>query len=95
MPTNEPFWGRSLHESCRTVVNICCATGKGGHAAYPHDLVDPVIPAAELVGALQSLVSRETPPTDSAVISVSRFNTGTSLLCPVCLRGLRFGEAVM
>ena len=32
--------------------------------------------AAELVGALQSLVSRETSPTDSAVVTVARFNTG-------------------
>ena len=50
--------------------------GLGGHAAIPHLAVDPVVAASAIVLALQSLVSRETSPTDSAVISVTRFNTG-------------------
>lgn len=52
--------------------------GVGGHAGLPHRTRDPVVAAAAVVGALQPLVSRETPPTDGAVVSVSRFNTGAS-----------------
>lgn len=50
--------------------------GKGGHAALPHLAVDPVIAAAAVVSAAQSLVSRETSPLASAVLSITRFNTG-------------------
>lgn len=50
--------------------------GQGGHAGLPHRLRDPVIAAAAVVGSLQPLVSREIAPSDSAVVSVSRFNTG-------------------
>ncbi|KAL6761764.1 hypothetical protein V8C86DRAFT_2531108 [Haematococcus lacustris] len=50
--------------------------GQGGHAAMPHLAVDPVVAAAAVVLALQPVVSRETAPTDGAVISVSRLNTG-------------------
>ena len=52
--------------------------GVGGHAGLPHRTRDPVVAAAAVVGALQPLVSRETAPTDGAVVSVSRFNTGAS-----------------
>lgn len=51
-------------------------TGRGGHAAMPHLCVDPVVAAAATVGALQSLVSRETSPADSAVVSVTCLNAG-------------------
>ena len=54
--------------------------GKGGHAAMPHLTTDPVVGAAAVVQALQLLVSRETDPVDSAVISVTQFNTGQMLL---------------
>lgn len=54
--------------------------GRGGHAALPHTAIDPVVAASAAVLALQPLVSRETAPTDSAVISVTRFNTGAALL---------------
>ena len=51
--------------------------GEGGHAAMPH-LTHDVIPAmAQMVLALQCLVSRETDPTASAVVSVTNFNAGT------------------
>lgn len=50
--------------------------GQGGHAGLPHRLRDPVVAAAAVVGSLQPLVSREVAPSDSAVVSVSRFNTG-------------------
>jgi len=52
--------------------------GKGGHAAMPHHSVDPVFIGAQLVTALQSLVSRNTDPTDSAVLSVTEFHAGSA-----------------
>jgi amidohydrolase len=52
--------------------------GRGGHAAYPHDAVDPVVIAAEVVTALQTLVSRRTDPRDSVVVTVGRLRAGTA-----------------
>jgi len=51
-------------------------TGRGGHAAMPHQAVDVVLAGSALVQALQSLVSRNTDPLDSAVVSVTRFHAG-------------------
>jgi IAA-amino acid hydrolase len=51
--------------------------GRGGHAAMPHLNADPVVPAAAIVGALQSLVSRETSPLGSAVVSATTLRAGT------------------
>lgn len=50
--------------------------GRGGHAATPHMTADPVVVGALIVTALQPLVSRETSPTQGAVVTVARFNTG-------------------
>lgn len=52
--------------------------GKGGHAAFPHTCVDPVPVAAQIVTALQTVVSRETRPTDSAVLTVSAIHGGSA-----------------
>lgn len=46
-------------------------SGRGGHAGMPHMNVDPVVAAAALVSLLQTLVSRDTSPLDSAVVSVT------------------------
>lgn len=51
-------------------------TGRGGHGAMPHTTADPVVAAAAVVGALQTLVSREADPTRATVVTVARFNTG-------------------
>ncbi len=51
--------------------------GKGGHAAMPHRARDVIVAGSEIVLALQSLVSREVDPLDSAVVSVSKFEAGT------------------
>ncbi|RTL47682.1 MAG: amidohydrolase [Rhodocyclaceae bacterium] len=51
-------------------------TGRGGHAAMPHQAVDVVLAGSALVQALQSLVSRNTDPLDSTVLSVTRFEAG-------------------
>lgn len=52
--------------------------GKGGHAAYPHESADPIVAAAALITALQTLVSRNTSPFDSAVVSVTQISGGTA-----------------
>ncbi len=51
-------------------------TGRGGHAAMPHQAVDVVLAGSALVQAAQSLVSRNTDPLDAAVVSVTRFHAG-------------------
>lgn len=51
-------------------------TGKGGHASRPHLTVDPVVVACNLVVALQSIVSRNVDPTQTAVITVGSIHAG-------------------
>lgn len=50
--------------------------GKGGHGAYPHRTVDPIVLAASLVMELQTIVSREVAPTDPAVVTVGSIHGG-------------------
>jgi IAA-amino acid hydrolase len=50
--------------------------GVGGHAAMPHLTVDPVPTAAKLITELQTIVSRETDPLDSAVVSITAIHAG-------------------
>ena len=52
--------------------------GKGGHAAMPHDAIDPIPAAAEVVLALQSEVARTTPVTDPIILSITCINAGTA-----------------
>ena len=52
--------------------------GRGAHAAYPHLAVDPVVVAAQVILALQTLVSREIEPTEPAVVSVTQVQAGTA-----------------
>ncbi|AGC46860.1 M20 (carboxypeptidase Ss1) subfamily protein [Myxococcus stipitatus DSM 14675] len=51
--------------------------GKGGHGAYPHTTVDPVVMAARTVLSLQTLVSREKHPLEPAVVTVGSIQGGT------------------
>lgn len=51
--------------------------GRGGHGAYPHTTRDPVVLAAQIVLALQTIVSRELSPLESAVITVGSIHGGT------------------
>ena len=51
--------------------------GVGGHGAYPHTTKDPIVLASRIVGALQTLVSRETDPQDPAVVTVGSFQAGS------------------
>jgi amidohydrolase len=50
--------------------------GRGGHAAMPHQTIDPILAASQIVTALQSIVSRNTNPLASLVISVTKFHAG-------------------
>ncbi len=52
--------------------------GRGGHGAAPHLATDPILAAAQIVVALQSIVSRNVNPHDSVVVSIGEFSSGTT-----------------
>ena len=51
--------------------------GIGGHGAYPHTTKDPIVLASQMVVAFQTIVSRETSPLDSAVLTVGSIHGGS------------------
>src|SRR5947209_14899822 len=57
---------------------ILTVKGKGGHAAMPDLSVDPIVIAAYIITALQTLISRETSPFSPAVITIGRVQAGTA-----------------
>ena len=57
---------------------VITISGRGGHAASPHEVTDPVVVAAHLVTALQTLISRRRNPADAAVLSITRIHAGTA-----------------
>lgn len=63
-----------LYNSSDTV--ILTVRGKGGHGAKPHTAVDPIVAAAHLILALQSLVAREIDPNELAVVTVGAIHAG-------------------
>jgi amidohydrolase len=56
----------------------CTVIGTGGHAAMPHDTVDPIAIGAQVVSALQQIVSRQVDPLDPCVLSVTQFIADTA-----------------
>lgn len=52
--------------------------GRGGHGAMPHHTTDAVVIAAQVVGALQSVVAREVNPVEPAVLTIGKINAGTA-----------------
>ena len=52
--------------------------GKGGHGAFPHLASDPIMAAAQIITAVQTLVSRETPPLQMSVLSITTLKAGTA-----------------
>ncbi|WP_441001385.1 M20 metallopeptidase family protein [Fodinibius sp. SL11] len=52
--------------------------GKGGHAASPHQAVDPIVMASQIVGQLQTIVSRNVNPTEHAVVTVGKISGGAA-----------------
>jgi hippurate hydrolase len=53
-------------------------TGKGGHASQPHDAIDPIPVACEIVLALQTMITRSVPAFDPVVLTVARIQSGTT-----------------
>ena len=54
--------------------------GKGGHAAAPHEGIDPIVAGAAIVGALQTIASRSVNPTEGIVVSVTQFHAGETAI---------------
>jgi hippurate hydrolase len=79
--------GRPVGEIGTAPGPICAAVddfwvtlrGKGGHAAYPHDTVDPIPAACALVGALQTIPSRNADPMKQLVVSVTQVHAGSAI----------------
>lgn len=87
-----PDFGLSLHQSSRDPAGTVLFTegfaaantdtaeisvrGRGGHGAYPHTTKDPIVLAARIILALQTIVSRETDPTDPCVVTVGSIHGG-------------------
>ncbi len=57
----------------------CTILGKGGHGAMPHQTVDSILVAAQIVNALQTIVARNVNPIDSAVVTVGEIHAGTAV----------------
>ncbi len=57
---------------------VLTVRGKGGHAAMPETTVDPIVVAAYIITALQTLISRETSPFSPAVITIGKVEAGTA-----------------
>ena len=53
-------------------------TGKGGHGAMPHQTADPIVCSAQIIVALQSIVSRNIDPLDTVVLTIGTLNGGSA-----------------
>jgi amidohydrolase len=56
----------------------CTIHGDGGHGALPHQTVDPIVATAQVVSALQTIVSRNVSPLETAVVTVGSIHGGTT-----------------
>ncbi|MDD5676238.1 MAG: amidohydrolase [Chitinivibrionales bacterium] len=71
--------GLLLGYDCAGVTDFdIVVTGKGGHGATPHACVDPIVCAASIVVAAQSLISRVCPASESAVVSIGEIHCGSA-----------------
>ena len=52
--------------------------GRGGHGAYPHETIDPIVAGMGMVNAIQTIVSRNHFPLDDLVVSVTQFHSGSA-----------------
>jgi len=57
----------------------CTLQGRGGHGAMPHQTVDSIVLAAQVINALQTIVSRNVDPIDAVVVTVGTLHAGTAL----------------
>lgn len=53
--------------------------GRGGHAAMPHQTIDPIFIGAQIITALQGIVSRNIDPVESLVVSITKFHAGDAM----------------
>ena len=53
-------------------------SGKGGHAAKPHETVDPTVIASQIIMALQTIASRRSDPVEQVVVSITSFETSST-----------------
>ena len=72
------FVGRNGPLLASTDTLIASIKGKGGHAAMPHDCIDPIPVACEIVTALQNFVARRIPVADPAVLTITQIHAGSS-----------------
>lgn len=52
--------------------------GKGGHGALPHQAIDPIVISSQLISGLQTLISRESPPSKPAVLTIGTIHGGSA-----------------
>jgi amidohydrolase len=57
---------------------VITLSGPGGHGGMPHQVADPIVASAQLIIALQTLVSRESPPLEPAVLTIGSIHGGTA-----------------
>ncbi|MEO0986737.1 MAG: M20 family metallopeptidase [Cyanobacteria bacterium J06639_14] len=57
----------------------CSIQGRGGHGAIPHQTVDSIVVAAQVINALQTIVSRNIDPLKSAVVTVGKLHAGSAV----------------
>lgn len=67
-----PAWALANVDSVDITIH-----GRGGHGAYPHQTIDPIVTASQVVLALQTIVSRRLDPRDTAVVTVGSIHGGT------------------
>lgn len=77
LPAGEIAMAREVSNAASDGLRIRI-TGKGGHGAYPHLCIDPIVAGAAFVTQLQSIISRSLSPLDSAVITIGKFQAGTA-----------------
>ncbi len=71
--TVDVTWSETTAADDQVIIQI---TGLGGHGSIPHKCVDPVVVAAQIINNLQYIVSRETDPFDSVVITIASVEAG-------------------
>ncbi len=57
---------------------ILTVRGRGGHAASPHEAIDPIVITAHIITALQTLISRETSPFHPSIVTIGEIKAGTT-----------------
>ncbi len=76
LPSGQVGYHPAYFRAAADTVNITIF-GQGGHGAAPHDTIDPIVIAARVIMALQTVVSRENNPMDPVVITVGSIHGGT------------------